>query len=93
MGMSHLSTRNEALVKRVRRIIGQLQAVERALLADEDCARTLHLAAAVRGAVGGLVDELLEAHLNEHVAAAGLSVAARREGAEALITAIRRYAR
>ncbi len=91
--MSHLSTRNDALVKRVRRIIGQLQAVERALTAGEDCAHTLHLAAAVRGAVGGLMDELIEAHVNEHVAAVGLSAAARREGADALIAAIRRYAR
>jgi DNA-binding FrmR family transcriptional regulator len=91
--MSHLSKNKDALVQRIHRIVGQLQAIERGVLADADCARTLHLAAAIRGAVGGLMDELIEAHVREHVADPGLSPEDRSEGAEALIAAIRRYAK
>jgi len=89
--MAHLSQNTDALVQRIHRIIGQLQAIERGLLAEVDCAKTLHLTAAVRGAVGGLMDELVEAHLRKHVADHNLSAEARDAGAEALIAAIRRY--
>lgn len=91
--MAHLSKDNDALVLRVRRLVGQLQAVERALVAGDDCSKTLHLAAAVRGAVNGLIDELIEAHVKTHVSAPDLTPQAREEGAEALIAAIRRYAK
>jgi len=91
--MAHLNKDNDALVKRVHRIVGQLQAVERALVAGEDCAKTLHLAAAVRGAVNGLMDELIESHVHAHVAAPELTPAEREQGAEELIAAIRRYAK
>ena len=91
--MSHLSRSRDSLVQRIHRIVGQLQAIERGVLGDADCAKTLHLAAAVRGAVGGLMDELIEAHLREHVVDPDLSPAERGEGAEALIAAIRRYAK
>ncbi len=70
-----------------------MQGVERAIAGHEDCAKILHLAAAARGAMNGLMDELIEAHVHEHVAADGLTADARREGADALIAAIRRYAK
>lgn len=91
--MGHLSENNQALVLRVRRMIGQLQAVERALVGGEDCAKTLLLSAAVRGAVNGFIDELIENHLRTHVAAPDLSPQERDEGMQAVITAIRRYAK
>ncbi|WP_404476354.1 metal/formaldehyde-sensitive transcriptional repressor [Novosphingobium sp. BL-52-GroH] len=91
--MGHLSENNQALVLRVRRMIGQLQAVERALVGGEDCAKTLLLSAAVRGAVNGFIDELIEDHLRTHVAAPDLSPQERDEGVQAVITAIRRYAK
>ncbi|MDB5649311.1 MAG: hypothetical protein JWL62_831, partial [Hyphomicrobiales bacterium] len=55
------------LVARVRRIRGQIEAVERALEAEADCAAILQLVAAVRGAVGGLTLELMEHHIREHI--------------------------
>jgi DNA-binding FrmR family transcriptional regulator len=90
--MSHLGNA-AALTARVRRIIGQLAGLERSLAAADDCAAVLQQAAAVRGAVNGLMDEILEAHLREHVAAPELDPAARAAGAEALMAAIRRYAK
>lgn len=89
--MSHLSKHDDALLKRVRRIAGQIEALERALAAGEDCATTLHLVAAAKGAMGGLMDAILEAHVREHVAHPDLTPAERAEGAEALLEAIRRY--
>lgn len=90
--MAHLSDQ-PALVRRVRRLSGQLAAVERSLAEGADCAAVLQQAAAVRGAVDALVGKLIEAHLAEHVAAPGLTDAARGQGAREVLAAIRRYAR
>lgn len=91
--MGHLSTHSDALLKRVRRIAGQVEAIERAIVGDADCASTLHLVAATRGAINGLLDEVVEAHLREHVAGPGLSDAERAQAAEEIIQAIRRYSK
>ena len=91
--MGHLSTENTALLARVRRISGQIKAIERALATGEDCTTTLHLVAGVRGAVGGLMDEILQEHLREHVAHPDLTDAERAAGAKALIDAMRRYSK
>lgn len=82
---------NAALLMRVKRIIGQMQGIERALAAGVDCADVLHQVAGVRGAVLGLMDEIFEDHLRHHVAAADLSDAERQRGAQELLTVIRRY--
>jgi FrmR/RcnR family transcriptional regulator, repressor of frmRAB operon len=91
--MAHLSKPNEALLARVRRIAGQVAAIERALTTADDCTTTLHLVAGVRGAVNGLMDEIIEAHVLEHVAHPDLTDADRRAGAAELIKAIRRYSK
>ncbi|WP_298091201.1 metal/formaldehyde-sensitive transcriptional repressor, partial [uncultured Sphingomonas sp.] len=62
--MAHVTTNKDKIVARVRRIAGQVAAVERSVLTDAECADTLHLVAAVRGAVAGLMDELVEDHLH-----------------------------
>lgn len=88
--MGHVSE-NAELLARVRRIAGQIGAVERALTKSADCAEVLHLVAAVRGAVNGLMGEIIAEHLDEHVARPGLSDAERAAGAEELRAVIRRY--
>ncbi|NIJ38217.1 DNA-binding FrmR family transcriptional regulator [Sphingopyxis panaciterrae] len=90
--MSHLSSRPD-LVARVHRIAGQVAAVEKALASDAPCATVLHRIAAVRGAVNGLLDEVIAEHLKEHVALPGLSDTERAEGAADLLAVIRRYAK
>lgn len=90
--MSHLAS-NPDLTARVRRIAGQLASVERAIADGPDCASVLQQVAAIRGAVNGLMEEILETHLREHVAAPDLDPAAREQGAQEVIAAIRRYAR
>ena len=90
--MAHLQ-KNADLLARVRRIGGQVNAVERGIAGGSDCADLLQLVAAVRGAVGGLMDEIIARHLEEHVARPGLSDAERSEGAAEVMAAVRRYAR
>jgi DNA-binding FrmR family transcriptional regulator len=91
--MGHLINGNEDLLKRVRRIAGQVTAIERALAAGTDCTTTLHLVAATRGAMNGLMDEIIEEHVRAHVAHPDLPAEERAAGAEELIAVIRRYAK
>lgn len=65
--MSHTIKHKSKLLARVRRIKGQLDAVERALEAELGCTDVLMLVASIRGAVGGLTTELLEDHIRHHV--------------------------
>ncbi|CZT34020.1 metal/formaldehyde-sensitive transcriptional repressor [Rhizobium sp. 9140] len=66
--MSHMSKNKTKLIARVRRLKGQLEAIERALDADEPCGAVLNQVASVRGAVTGLTAELIEDHIRNHVA-------------------------
>jgi DNA-binding FrmR family transcriptional regulator len=67
MIMSHTIKNKSRLIGRVRRIKGQIEAIERALEAELGCADVLMLVASVRGAVNGLTSELLEDHIRHHV--------------------------
>jgi DNA-binding FrmR family transcriptional regulator len=66
--MAHTIRENKALLARVRRIKGQVAALESALERKLDCSEVLQQTAAIRGAVSGLMLELLDGHLREHVA-------------------------
>ena len=57
----------QKLLNRVRRIRGQLEAVERALDQDASCAAILQQATACRGALNALIAEVVEDHIREHV--------------------------
>ncbi|HEX5305047.1 MAG TPA: metal/formaldehyde-sensitive transcriptional repressor [Dyella sp.] len=69
--MAHLARDNGRLKARLKRIGGQLAAIERALDSEAECGDILHQLAAVRGAIHGLTLQVLEGHLREHVAPAG----------------------
>jgi DNA-binding FrmR family transcriptional regulator len=57
----------QKLLNRVRRIRGQLDAVERALDQDASCVAILQQATACRGALNALIGEVVEDHIREHV--------------------------
>jgi len=88
--MSHVIKEKAKLLARVRRIKGQVEAVERALEAELGCADVLQLVASVRGAVGGLTAELMEDHIRVHVLAPA-DATERQRGGEELIDVIRTY--
>jgi DNA-binding FrmR family transcriptional regulator len=64
--MSHVK-QDKKLLARVRRIGGQVQSLERALGEGAECTAVLQQLAAVRGAVNGLILEVLEGHLRFHL--------------------------
>lgn len=69
--MAHTARDKKRLLSRVRRIRGQVEALERALESDTQCAAVLQQIAAVRGAVNGLMGEVLEGHVREHLVPVG----------------------
>ena len=88
--MSHTIANKSKLTARVRRISGQVEAIERALEAELGCADVLQLVASVRGAINGLTAELMEEHLQHHVVEAPDALT-RQRGADELIDVIRTY--
>ena len=91
--MAHTIANKQKITARVRRIVGQLNGIERAIESEAGCSAVLQQVAAARGALGGLFEELLEDHLRQHVVGFHLSDADRQAGAEELLALIRRYAR
>jgi DNA-binding FrmR family transcriptional regulator len=65
--MAHTITDKVKLLTRVRRIRGQAEGLEKALNSEGDCMAILQQIAAIRGAVNGLMSEVLEGHLREHL--------------------------
>lgn len=92
--MSHTTREKAKLLARVRRIRGQVEALERALEAESGCAIVLQQIAAVRGAINGLMLEVMEDHIETHLVSPRIaSDAQRREGADELIDVVRSYLR
>jgi FrmR/RcnR family transcriptional regulator, repressor of frmRAB operon len=90
--MAHTTKGKEKLLTRIRRIGGQVAAIERALNSDEECADVLQLMASCRGALNGLMAELMEGHVRFHVLAPNARAdSPQRKGAEELIDIIRTY--
>jgi len=65
--MAHIIKDKKKLLTRIRRIKGQAEALERALDDEKECAAVLQQIAAIRGAVNGLMSEVLEGYIREHL--------------------------
>ena len=90
--MTHTIGNKNKLIARVRRIKGQVEAVERALEAELGCADVLMLVASLRGAVVGLSAEVMEDHIRIHVADPDTDKDPERaKGAAELIEVVRTY--
>ena len=87
----HAIRDKDRLLARVKRIAGQVAAIERALVDEADCSKTLQQVAAARGAIAGLMEEIIAQHLREHVAGPGVAQEDRIAGAEELIALLQRY--
>ena len=65
--MSHTIRQKAKLLNRVRRLRGQVDAIERALESEAECAQIMHVIAACRGALNGLLGEVVEEHIQSHL--------------------------
>ncbi|HYE25595.1 MAG TPA: metal/formaldehyde-sensitive transcriptional repressor [Clostridia bacterium] len=89
--MAHTSDPKERLLNRVRRIRGQVEAIERALNdSDNGCADILCLIAASRGAMNSLMAELIEQHVRDRVLDAS-NDRARSAAADELLEVVNAY--
>jgi DNA-binding FrmR family transcriptional regulator len=65
--MTHTVREKQKLLARVRRIRGQVEGIERALNGEAGCDQIMHLIAGVRGAIAGLMAEVVEDHVQAHL--------------------------
>jgi len=90
--MSHTVRSKEKLLNRVRRIKGQVEAIERALDGGSDCIDVLQQIASCRGAMTGFLAVVLEDHIRTHLIEAGTDRGKRRDNAkEQLIDVVHSY--
>ncbi len=64
--MGHTIRDKTKLLNRVRRIRGQVEAIERALEAEVGCGDVMQRITSCRGAINGLLAEVLEEHVRTH---------------------------
>ncbi|ABL66137.1 metal/formaldehyde-sensitive transcriptional repressor [Chlorobium phaeobacteroides] len=90
--MAHTKEGRKKLLNRVRRIKGQIDALEMALEQEiSDCSAVLQQIASIRGAVGGLMMTVLEGHIREHIGAENISPKQRNADTEQVISVLRSY--
>ena len=65
--MSHTVREKQKLLNRARRIRGQAEAIVRALEEEKGCEQVIHLIAGCRGAINGLLAEVVEEHIRTHL--------------------------
>jgi FrmR/RcnR family transcriptional regulator, repressor of frmRAB operon len=92
--MTHTVRNKQKLLARVRRIRGQIEAVERALDGEAGCEKVMHLIAAVRGATSGLMAKVVEDHVRTHLVDAERHPGAlNAEATDQLLDVVRTYLR
>lgn len=65
--MSHIAREKLDLLNRTKKVVGQMESVQRGLEEDSPCAEVLQRLAAARGAINSLMRELLEDHIRNHM--------------------------
>lgn len=90
--MSHVVHEKQKLLNRVRRLRGQVDAIERALEAESSCTQVMRLLTAARGALNGMMAEVVQDHIQMHMMAANRKPA-REEvtAANELVAVLRSY--
>ena len=89
--MPHTIKGKKQLLTRVRRIKGQADGLEKALQQEADCSAILQQIAAIRGAVNGLMNEVLQGHIREHLGADDISPRQRRADVAQVVAVLRSY--
>jgi FrmR/RcnR family transcriptional regulator, repressor of frmRAB operon len=91
--MGHVASEKTKLLARLRRLRGQIEALERAVSADEECSNVLQQATSCRGALDGFIAEVIEDHIREHLIDARSGRDDTRVAAEQLVDIVHQYLR
>lgn len=89
--MAHTIKDKKALLIRARRIKGQAEALERALDQEVECNAILQQITAIRGAINGLMLEVLEGHMRDHLGPHVKNTNQREEDLEQVLRVMRSY--
>jgi DNA-binding FrmR family transcriptional regulator len=90
--MTHALVEKQRLLNRIRRLRGQIDAVERALEADAACGEVMRLLTAARGAINSAMAEVVEDHIHTHMIDEGRTPSrAEAEAAGELIDVLKSY--
>jgi DNA-binding FrmR family transcriptional regulator len=92
--MAHTMVEKQKLLNRVRRLRGQVDAIERALIANEGCSDLMRLITATRGAINGMMAEVVNGHIQTHMIDSNRTPSkAERDAAIELVDVLRTYIR
>lgn len=89
--MSHTIREKQKLLNRVRRIKGQVEAIERALEEERGCNDVLQQITSCRGAMNGLLAVVLEDHIRTHLVDSGEPDVHEGSATEQLIDVVHSY--
>ena len=89
--LPEISKEKQKLVSRIRRLAGQIDAVQRSVTDGDECADILMLLAAIRGGVNSLMAEILEDHIRLHITHPNRATDSPEELTEDLIGLVRAY--
>jgi DNA-binding FrmR family transcriptional regulator len=89
--MPHSPAEKKRVLGRVRRVRGQLDALEAALEKGSECGPVLQQIAAIRGAVNGLMAGVLESHLREEFTNLVDTTEAQRSSIDEVVSLVRTY--
>lgn len=87
--MTHTIREKQKLLARVRRLRGQIEAIERSLESEAGCEQVMHLIAGARGAMAGLMAEVVEDHVRTHLVEPGMAM--NTEAVDQLLDVVRTY--
>lgn len=65
--MVHTVANKNKLLLRVKKIKGQISALQKALEDEKDCFKVLQQISAARGAITSLMGEVIDGHIKEHL--------------------------
>lgn len=80
--MAHTIREKKKIITRINRIQGQLGALSAAVESEKDCYKVMQLLASCRGALNGLMGDLVSGHIKDHVVLAPNKQAAAEAGDE-----------
>jgi DNA-binding FrmR family transcriptional regulator len=92
--MTHLVRDQKKLLNRVSRIRGQIEAIHEGITEGKDCPALMQEIAGCRGALDGLMAEIIEIHIRFDVAdPSALPTSKRARATEELIDVVKAYLR